>query len=734
MTHRTFSRSTLLGLLGGLVLSLLAAAAVEAAAPTGTSLIPRNPRDQIIWLGGSCSPIEEIGSGRQFTCDLHGRRIICVGSAIGLWSCIETSTQMEVTYFTDPVVDEINPSPRVDYCLDGDSGCGAPAAHAFCERYVGAGRVARAFEGDGIATSIDDPTWQIGRWYPRQPYGTGEGFSFIECVDANMSLPSGDVPDDGDDDGVTDSIDNCRFAANPLQENYDGDLYGDVCDPEPELAFACSNGIDDDGDGFVDAQDSGCFDYDDDSEGAPTLDDALVGYWPMDGDLTDASVNGLDGTNLGATPTTDLAGGTDAAMHFDGGAFADLGNDPALERDLPVTIAALVRPECGGRFHACTLFNNDADPLRSTGISLRIGIFGWLEAAYGDGGPRGASSRRRATTLPLLGDGQWHHVAVVIHGPTDFRFFVDGAQLDRNEIYYDGTGGSLAYSNHSGLIGLDFPLDSFAGDMDELRFYGRALNPSEIAAIDPRHCIGAEDLAGLWALTGNGVDSSGCENHGVIQGATPTEGAAGQTNEGYAFDGSDAIDLGRSGVLKPELPATLFLRLKSECPAGSRCFAFENDSDVERYSGLSLQVGPDGRVEVRIGDGGAPGPGNRRSALSDAPLVPGRWVNVAAVVRGPQDIDLYFDGVPQYLTYSGSGGALAYLGGPALIGSHAEGSNGFQGDIDEVQLYHRALSENEIVALPEPGSAIGVLAGGFTLLDLARRRRAKGSSAFHAAR
>ena len=56
---------------------------------------------------------------------------------------------------------------------------------------------------------------------------------------------AGDVCDDDDDnDGVTDSIDNCPFYDNADQVDYDGDGYGDACDG------------DDDADGVDDASDS----------------------------------------------------------------------------------------------------------------------------------------------------------------------------------------------------------------------------------------------------------------------------------------------------------------------------------------------------------------------------------------------------------------------------------------------------------------------------------------------
>jgi hypothetical protein len=80
--------------------------------------------------------------------------------------------------------------------------------------------------------------------------GDGDGDGIIDDQDQCLNTPpptpvnaSGcEPPPDGDGDGVPDASDNCPAVANNEQTNTDGDASGNACD------------LDDDGDGFTDAE------------------------------------------------------------------------------------------------------------------------------------------------------------------------------------------------------------------------------------------------------------------------------------------------------------------------------------------------------------------------------------------------------------------------------------------------------------------------------------------------
>jgi hypothetical protein len=237
---------------------------------------------------------------------------------------------------------------------------------------------------------------------------------------------------------------------------------------------------------------------------------------------------------------------------------------------------------------------------------------------------------------------------------------------------------------------------------------GSFSGPYVLGRGSPAWSCGVDGLRAYWRFGGNADDATGCGNDGVVAGAVLAPDADGTPDSAYAFDGvDDYIDIGASPLLEPDLPVTISLFVDHDCPPAATCDLFFNDSASAVYSGIRVYIVSGGIVGARYGDGGAPSSASRRSATTTTPIAPNTWHHVAVVIKGPTDFAFYVDGVPQSVSYSGTGGPLVYLGTAGSLGGGAYGVP-LDGLLDDVRLYARALSAEEIADLAAPGDPISL--------------------------
>lgn len=167
------------------------------------------------------------------------------------------------------------------------------------------------------------------------------------------------------------------------------------------------------------------------------------------------------------------------------------------------------------------------------------------------------------------------------------------------------------------------------------------------------------------------------------------------------FDGTnDYLDVGNH-YHDLNLPFTISAWVYLDPALNSPAPVFVTNDNNPNYRGFWFTVNSTA-ILCEFGDGtGGDNPAFRRGKLASVPNIRGRWVNVCAVMISPFDITLYLNGTDVGGSSSGDSGltmASSFNGDVAKIGYFL--SNGvsyfFEGAMDEVRLWNRALTSSEI--------------------------------------
>lgn len=206
-----------------------------------------------------------------------------------------------------------------------------------------------------------------------------------------------------------------------------------------------------------------------------SLTNGLVAYYPFNGDATDASGNGNDGTTNGIAWVSDRFGNANAACQFygNGGSYVDIPPSMSLSFPDEITVSAWCAIEGPGTYdpRLISIDNLGSPSSSSYQLAFRPGT-STLVFLVNTGG-----SGFSAEWTGSITNGQWIHLAGVATR-TAANLYVNGV------LAASQPGPAISQSPQPTLFNigrLTVPLyDAFNGRMDDVRIYNRALSDSEI--------------------------------------------------------------------------------------------------------------------------------------------------------------------------------------------------------------------------------------------------------------
>ena len=381
-----------------------------------------------------------------------------------------------------------------------------------------------------------------------------------------------------------------------------------------------------------------------------------------------------DGTITDAVWTTGHSG---TALNFDGaGDHVEIPDDVSLEVTDEITISAWIKlAELDGNLHGIVAYSD---------FELRAYKLAWDNRS---GTNRLWFSVNNGTTPPYntlsptvnLQEDQWYHI-VATYNSTEMRIFVDSVSVG-SKVPTSYLGG---YGSYSVDIG-SWTTYWFNGTIDEVRIYDRSLTASEIQQLYQGMDV-RRDLVGYWSFD-EGSGSTAYDTHmwttGKRGGAIYVDGS----NDYVEFESSEVFNI------TDEITLLAWVNPSNYTEKTYAGIVFKANT-VEAQGGCGTNYAlttyywdpkPDFFVTTTGGSTCQHKAGNTDMEI-------GGWYFIAGTYdSGTGQVKAYLDGTPDGSgTYDGEITNSPY---PIRVG---RGLHYFNGIIDEVFIYSRAMSDEEI--------------------------------------
>ena len=327
----------------------------------------------------------------------------------------------------------------------------------------------------------------------------------------------------------------------------------------------------------------------------------------------------------------------------------------------------------------------------------------------------GTTDARTFTSTSTFTATGWHHFALSWNeSAPDAILYIDGKP--------DGSGSGTAFASMGNLantnafyIGAETDAGNpFDGKLDDIRIYGYALSADQVKKIynttSPTQPVDTS-LVGHWTFDGTdiqgttAIDRSGKGNNGTITGAVPTLGKLGQA---LSFNGtSDYVTTTNIPEVNSATYFTLSLWLKQDI-TGSR-----GETVVGKYDSCCS-----GHFDFQTGHGAV---GDNAmyfrfyylngAYTADGTHTLGTWEYWTVVFDGTQSgnanrLKIYKDGTSLSLSFEGTIETTTPADNslPVRIAQRGDlDGTPFNGFLDDIRIYNRALSATEVADLYNMG-------------------------------
>jgi len=437
--------------------------------------------------------------------------------------------------------------------------------------------------------------------------------------------------------------------------------------------------------------------------------DGLVGWWPFNGNANDESGNGNDGVVNGSTLTEDRFGNAESAYAFDGlGNYIRVLNNPNINvTGSNISLLYWIRYQ--------NINDGQIKGLSKGGYDIGSGYELVLDFRPSSGGPNlafnGGGGTPAGCNFSSFQNSWTCVVAVMNNGIASI--YINGVQ---QSIWSSGSVSSFNSNSNDLYFGTRTPGNNYQGflqgELDDIAIYNRALTPSEItqlytAAEEPVETCAPlapnlqNGLVGYWPFCGNANDESGNGNNGVVNGATLAEDRFGNANAAYAFDGENSIiSTELSEVISTQWTISLWF-------TKDNLETFINENLI----GIGLDDNSFGSPAIALN---GQGPSQCFILTSNTEIIyifdgsnecdntslgnnfsRNQWYNLS-LIKQDSSVYLFENGVLSLETSSLNFTDFSHL----FFGSrHLFNSQFFNGKLDDIAIWNRALTPEEITQL-----------------------------------